>query len=171
MKPKTVTSKDELQDGYTYTLSAQVGKGLDSLFKPSLTPKEMLELGIMGGAYFSTSALQEFPKAWYTKTSLSKDGKQHKELNFFDIYASQSRKEWQRKGWIDKEDPRGWIQWYFRYYLGRRLPDIDARQIKRWDAFRRHATQVHRNCRPKDLACRPRQRQSLLHWAYDSRLM
>ena len=47
----------------------------------------------------------------------------------------------------------------------------DARQIRRWKAIRRHVAQVKRNCECGDPHCRPRQRQALLHWAYDSRKM
>ena len=66
------------------------------------------------------------------------------------------------------DDPRGWFQWYCRYYFGRRHVD-DGRQIKRWKAFRRHLMAVKNNCWPRDLSCHSRQRQALLHWAYDSR--
>jgi hypothetical protein len=52
--------------------------------------------------------------------------------------------------------------------MGRRTPD-DARQIRRWRAVRRHAVAIQKNCEPGDLECRKRQRQALLHWAYDSR--
>jgi hypothetical protein len=65
--------------------------------------------------------------------------------------------------------PRGWFQWYCRYYMGRRMPDEDGRQIKRWKAIRRHVRQLQLACEPGDLSCRRRQRQALLHWAYDSR--
>jgi hypothetical protein len=34
---------------------------------------------------------------------------------------------------------------------------------------RRHIRQIERNCEPGHLTCRRRQRQALLHWAYDSR--
>lgn len=170
MSTKTIVSYDEWQEGYTYRLTEPTGKHFDKDFKPFLTPQEMLELGIMGGLYFSNNALREFPKEWYQNAKRSTDGNEHKELNFFEVHASQPLDEWERKGWIHADDPRGWIQWYFRYYYGRRHED-DQRQIKRWFAFRRHASQVLSNCKPKDFACRPRQRQALLHWAYDSREM
>ncbi len=92
-------------------------------------------------------------------------------LNYFKVAASQSLKVWQRKGWIYADDPRGWFQWYCRYYMGRRLPDEDARQIKRWKAISRHIAQLRKNCQLGDLNCRPVQRQAILHWAYDSRLL
>jgi len=47
----------------------------------------------------------------------------------------------------------------------------DARQIGRWAAMRRHIRQIRKHCEPGDLLCRRRQRQALLHWAYDSRLI
>jgi len=89
-------------------------------------------------------------------------------LNFFGVNASQPLSVWRAKGWIHPDDPRGWFQWYCRYYMGRRHPD-DERQIGRWRAVRRHVAQLRQNCPPRALDCRPRQRQALLHWAYDSR--
>lgn len=142
---------------------------LEAMFKPELTPKEMLELGVFGGLYFSDKP-KEFPKSWFTKAKLSPDGKVHKELNFFGVNASQSLSVWKDKGWINEQDPRGWFQWYCRYYLGRRSND-DERQIKRWLAMRRHIMQIKNNCRVGDIFCRKGQRQALLHWAYDSRRM
>ncbi|MDA1079898.1 MAG: hypothetical protein O2840_04400 [bacterium] len=139
----------------------------DPTFKPELTPQEMLELGVFGGAYFPGGS-PDLPKEWFVKARLSPDGKMHKELNYFGVNASQPLSVWQEKGWIHPQDSKGWFQWYCRYYLGRRSED-DARQIKRWRAYRRHAVQVSRNCLRGDFECRPKQRQSLLHWAYDSR--
>lgn len=147
----------------------KVEKNFESLFKPDLTPKEMLHLGVFGGLYFSDKP-KEFPRDWFEGAKLSPDGKRHKELNYFKIDASQSLKVWQAKGWIHPQDPRGWFEWYSRYYLGRRTDD-DERQIKRWLAMRRHISQIKNNCRSGDIFCRPRQRQALLHWAYDSRKM
>lgn len=139
----------------------------DSRFQPDLTPQEMLELGVFGGLYFSDMP-KEFPKNWFIRARLSPDGKQHSALNYFGVQASQPLSVWQAKGWIHPQDPRGWFEWYCRYFLGRRTDD-DERQIKRWLAMRRHIAQLRKHCRPGDIFCRPRQRQALLHWAYDSR--
>ena len=145
----------------------KIKKNFDLLFKPDLTPKQMLKMGVFGGLYFSDKP-KEFPKDWFVGAKLSQDGKRNKELNYFKTNASQPLSVWIAKGWINAQDPRGWFQWYCRYYMGRRSID-DERQIKRWIAMRRHIMQIRNNCRAGDLQCRPRQRQALLHWAYDSR--
>ena len=163
---KTVVVDTPVQK-YRYTLTAPIGKQFDPAFKPQLTPKEMLELGVFGGAYFADSGVDEFPKSWFKHAKLSKV--RDKKLNEFGVNASQSRAEWAKKGWLSAEDPLGWFQWYCRYYMGRRIPKEDARQIRRWKLIERHAFQVVRHCRKGDRTCRPVQRQALLHWAYDSR--
>ena len=134
------------------------------IFKPDLTPKQMLELGVFGGAYFGDK-IEEFPKSWFKKAKLSK--KFDAKVNRFKVKAGLSRKDWQDKGWIFKEDPLGWFQWYCRYTLGRRIPKIDEIQIKRWKNFRRHVTAIEKNCEKGNLECRRRQRQAVLQWAYD----
>ena len=134
-------------------------------FKPQLTPKRMLELGVFGGAYFADGSIKEFPKTWFSKAKLSKIFDVN--LNRFKIESGLSRKEWIDKGWIFKEDPLGWFQWYCRYSNGRRIPHIDQIQIKRWKNFRRHVLAIEKNCEKGDLGCRKRQRQAILQWAYD----
>ena len=166
MKKQIVVERDLMQLDYVYFLTEQVGKKFHPEFRPQLSPKEMLELGVFGGKYMS-DCTAEFPVDWFEKARLCSEI-HDPELNLFGVNASQSLAEWQRKGWIYKEDPRGWFQWYCRYYMGRRCPD-DERQIKRWKSMRRHIGQITKNCRPLDLDCRPRQRQALLHWAYDTR--
>ena len=143
-------------------------KAFDAGFTPDLTPKQMLALGVFGGAYFEDDR-KEFPADWFKGANVSKTGEYDKSLNFFKVKASQPLAVWQAKGWISRHDPRGWFQWYCRYYLGRRIPDEDARQIKRWRAITRHVAQLRGACLPGDISCRPVQRQALLHWAYDSR--
>ena len=115
-----------------------------------------------------TDCTGEFPPEWFEGAKLA-SGHRDCSLNYFGVDASQPLSVWRRKGWIYPDDPRGWFQWYCRYYMGRRLPEEDARQIKRWKAMRRHLGQIVGNCEPRDLTCRRRQRQALLHWAYDSR--
>ena len=167
MRKRTVTVNDKMQKGYRYQLSAPTGRNFDPEFRPELTPREMLRLGIFCGKYM-TDCKKEFPSSWFAGARLATQYRDC-ELNYFGVDASQPLSEWRRKGWLDPDDPRGWFQWYCRYYLGRRRPEEDARQIKRWKAMRRHIRQIQRNCEPGDLACRRRQRQALLHWAYDSR--
>lgn len=164
---RIVTVNDRMQRGYRYTLAARAGRDFDPEFTPDLTPREMLALGVFCGKYL-TDCRKEFPKSWFARAKLSRQGRDCS-LNYFGVDASQPLSEWRRKGWIHPNDPRGWFQWYCRYYLGRRLPEEDARQIRRWKAIRRHIRQVQKNCEPGDVFCRPRQRQALLHWAYESR--
>lgn len=169
MKTKTIRVNDNMQKGYEYILTEPEGKHFDSRFKPELTPKQMLALGVFGGVYMR-DCTKEFPKDWFTKAKFQ-DKNSYKcspKLNFFGVNASQSLAVWRKKGWIHKDDPRGWFQWYCRYYMGRRGAD-DDRQVKRWTAIRRHIAQIQKNCRAGDFSCRPKQRQAVLHWAYDSR--
>ena len=159
---------DKIQKGF-YFLTEPMGKNFDPEFKPELTPKQMLELGVFGGKYM-TDCRDEFPDDWFANAKLSPI-KKDISLNYFKVDASLPLKSWQEKGWIYHEDPRGWFQWYCRYYYGRRIPEEDRRQIKRWKAIRRHIGAIKKNCTPGDLSCRPKQRQALLHWAYDSRVI
>ena len=134
------------------------------LFKPQLTPKKMFELGVFGGSYFGKK-IKEFPKSWYQNAKLSKKFDVNK--NRFRVSAGLSRKDWLEKGWIFKEDPLGWFQWYCRFKNGRRISHIDEIQIKRWKAFRRHVSAIKKNCEPGDIHCRRKQRQAILQWAYN----
>jgi len=160
-----VTVNDRMQTGYIYYLTESTGKNFHPDFKPEYSPKEMLELGVFGGKYM-TDCQKEFPASWFNKARFNSQF-HDPEINYFGVNASQSLAVWRSKGWLYHEDPRGWFQWYCRYYMGRRCDD-DERQIKRWRAMRRHLTQVTKNCMEGDKHCRPKQRQALLHWAYDS---
>ncbi|HEX3147803.1 MAG TPA: hypothetical protein VHR66_06940 [Gemmataceae bacterium] len=166
MRRRRVEVNDRMQHGYAYLLTESAGRSFHPDFRPQLTPKQMLALGVFGGKYM-TDCAAEFPADWFATARLSPE-RHDPDLNCFGVNASQPLAVWRAKGWIHPEDPRGWFQWYCRYYLGRRGPD-DERQIKRWKAVRRHVAQVQKNCRHRDLDCRRRQRQALLHWAYDSR--
>jgi len=135
------------------------------LFKPQLAPKEMLKLGVFGGSYFNKEQIKEFPESWFRKAKLSE--KFDVELNRFKVKSGLSRQEWIKKGWIFKEDPLGWFQWYCRYTNGRRIQNIDEIQIQRWINFTRHVKAIKKNCEEVDLFCRRRQRQAILQWAYD----
>lgn len=171
MTPKRIIRvNNKMQKGYQYECVAPVGKQFHPEFKPDLTPKQLLALGIFGGVYMR-DCVKEFPADWFTRAKFAPKGitKHLAELNYFGVNASQPLSVWRAKGWIAKEDPRGWFEWYCRYYMGRRIPAEDSKQIKRWKAMRRHIGQIVAHCRPGDIHCRPRQRQALLHWAYDSR--
>ena len=157
-----------MQQGYVYSLTQPVGRNFAAEFRPQLTPKEMLALGVFGGKYM-TDCRREFPKSWFARAKLVPK-RRDPSLNYFGVDASQPLSEWRRKGWIHRDDPRGWFQWYCRYYMGRRSAD-DVRQIRRWRGITRHVSAIVNNCERGDLECRRRQRQAVLHWAYDSRNM
>jgi len=166
MRRVRVEVNDRMQQGYVYYRTEPIGRRFHPDFRPELTPKQMLRLGVFGGKYM-TDCAAEFPEDWFARAKLSSE-RHEPGLNFFGVNASQPLSVWRAKGWICPDDPRGWFQWYCRYFMGRRCPD-DERQIKRWRAVRRHVAQLKRNCRRLDFTCRPKQRQALLHWAYDSR--
>jgi hypothetical protein len=168
MKRQRVIVSDLMQSKYTYLLTEPAGKNFNFGFRPELIPEEMLKLGIFGGKYMTDCAV-EFPDTWFEKARLCSDY-HDPDLNYFGVNASQSLSVWRTKGWIHPEDPRGWFQWYCRYFMGRRFPD-DERQIKRWRMMRRHITQIRQHCTSGDISCRRKQRQALLHWSYDSRLI
>jgi hypothetical protein len=163
---KTVTVNDLMQRNYVYRLVAPMARSFHPDFRPELTPKQMLRLGVFGGKYM-TDCTAEFPADWFARAKLCHERHDPK-LNYFGVNASQPLAVWRKNDWLYEEDPRGWFQWYCRYYMGRRCVD-DERQIKRWRAVRRHVAQIKKNCPEGALDCRPRQKQALLHWAYDSR--
>jgi hypothetical protein len=166
MSKQRIEVNDKMQQGYEYVLTEPAGRNFHPDFEPQLTPPEMLKVGVFGGKYM-TDCREEFPDSWFDSAKLCAE-RHDPDLNCFGVNASQPLSVWKKKGWIHEDDPRGWFQWYCRYYRGRRMDD-DERQIKRWRAIRRHIWQIKKNCITGDLLCRPKQRQAVLHWAYDSR--
>jgi hypothetical protein len=165
MRRKVVVN-DMMQKGYVYYRTEPVGRNFAPGFEPQLTPKEMLRLGVFGGKYM-TDCRDEFPASWFARARLC-PARHDPRLNCFGVNASLPLAVWRRKRWIHPQDPRGWFQWYCRYYMGRRTRD-DARQIRRWRAIARHVAAIRKHCEPGDVECRRKQRQAVLHWAYDSR--
>ena len=159
-----VRVRDRMQDGYSYEIVAPAGGDFAVDFTPHFTPAEMLEMGVFEGKYCN-DCRDELPASWFENARIAE--MPDPSLNYFEVKSRQPLSVWRDKGWIMGDDPRGWFQWYCRYWLGRRDPEIDAAQIKRWRGFARHAGQIRANCDPGDIACRPRQRQALLQWSHD----
>ena len=160
-----VLVNDKMQTGYVYECEAKTGEEFAHDFRPELTPKEMLELGVFEGHYM-TDCQEEFPRDWFEKAKICYE-RSDINCNYFKVKSRQPLQIWRQKGWILEPDVRGWFQWYCRYYMGRRIPDVDVIQIKRWQAFRRHKAQIIKNCAVFDIECRKRQRQALLQWVYN----
>lgn len=167
---KKIIVNDLMQKNYSYVLSKNYGDLSDyPEFKPELSPHEMLKMGIFEGKYLN-DCVQEFPAEWY-KDAL-KLGKlcsknANVSINYFKIKSRQPLSIWRENRWIYGDDVRGWFQWYCRFYIGRRDPNVDQLQINRWKSFKRHKGAIMKNCKPNDLSCRPKQRQALLQWAYN----
>ena len=175
---RKIVVHDKMQN-YTYLLTYKCGTnikngGLDSngaiirydSFKPAYSPQRMLQMGVFEGKYINDGE-HEYPTEWYTKARLSKDA--DPEMNFFGIKSRLSLQEWRDRGWVPvhkkDKDVRGWFQWYCRYYLGRRIPEVDSIQIARWKAFARHYAQVQKHAKNR-VDKRKKQRQALLQWAW-----
>jgi hypothetical protein len=185
-KGERIEVNNKMVKNYTYTLAESPGTNFDPEFKPHFTPGQMLRLGIFEGKYLN-DCLTEFPAEWFLDAlALDKlrPEKADVDVNLFKIHSRQPLSEWRRKGWVPSKghkaskhsglsnpslnvDERGWFQWYCRYWMGRRIPELDAIQIARWKAFSRHSGAVKKNCKAGDLECRPRQRQALLHWSWN----
>jgi hypothetical protein len=158
---RLITVNDRMQRDYRYELVQPVGRNFDPEFKPDLTPAEMLRLGVFGGKYM-TDCADEFPASWFKHAKLA-NGSRDNSLNYFGVKASQPLSQWRRKGWIHPDDPRGWFQWYCRYYMGRRT------HVRSNARRQSGVTSASFSLPPGDLTCHRRQRQALLHWACDSR--
>jgi hypothetical protein len=172
LKGLTIKAYNKMENGYTYKLSKNIGEIDHPEFTPYFTPGEMLEMGVFEGKYLNDCIL-EFPREWFEdaiKSGTLSPNNPNVTCNCFSIKSRLSRSEWLKNGWIPQiegdPDNRGWFQWYCRYYIGRRIPEIDIIQIKRWKAFKRHYGQVRKNC--EEISCRPKQRQALLQWGYNA---
>jgi hypothetical protein len=166
---ETVHVHNSMQRGYTYTRTRRPGDFADHPeFQPVYTPLQMLKMGVFEGRYLDPKS-NEFPDSWRPYCNTISDAR----INFFHVKSRRPLSDWRASGWINPDDPRGWFEWYCRFYMGRRHPD-DARQIARWKSFgARHSGAIRKNCPAHgnpdspNAKLRPRQRQGLLQWSHD----
>jgi len=180
--------KMSLIKGYEYELAENPGEGFAEGFAPALTPAEILFMGAFDGRYLN-DCTDEFPREWflYAAAAGKLAAERDESINFFGVTSRQPLSFWREKGWApargrhvaahegrailadvkQNPDERGWFQWYCRYWLGRRIPELDRVQIGRWRSFNRHAGTVRAHCSPGDVSCSVRERQALLQWAYN----
>jgi hypothetical protein len=159
-------------------------------FEPNLTPEEMFRLGSFGGTYWRPIKSNitnkqyenqhlEFPESWWKDIPdnwLVNEWKNYdKSINKYGEKVGTTLRFWEKSGWINKLDPYGWVQWYCRFYQGRRNKREDLRQIKRWKnlagkngRFRKMLVTLilKKNSTWDDFTISPKIRQTLQHWGY-----
>ena len=173
-------------------------KDAPSWFRPTLTPREMLLLGMHGGIYFNPKGgkpgvkfprskypdgipgvtINEFPVEWFegVPRELYASRRYDCARNAYKVKSGLDQVGWETSGWINPCDPRGWTQWYFRFFSGRRLEGgEDERQMGRWNGVCGDKGRWKQNLIAKclregkahdDASVSPVVRQTLLHWAY-----
>eukprot|EP00854_Cymbomonas_tetramitiformis_P001571 gene1571-2205_t len=119
-------------------------------FTPNLEPVQMIRAGIFGGCYFHPRGgkpgiftreiavnHEEYPAEWFegVPKHLYHNRRYDIKLNKYAVKAGQDQEFWERKGWIHKQDPRGWFQWYTRFFLGRRTGGSQSEHLFGDDLF------------------------------------
>ena len=111
-------------------------------FSPNKTPTEIINEGSFGGTYFRDIYYNVtgkwYKKSWKEFNQLKNIYKKYYCSDYYDVSVNEYNVKcgallrfWENNGWINKIDPYGCFQWYFRYWQGRRSED-DERQINRW---------------------------------------
>ena len=158
-------------------------------FCPNISPKQMFEMGIMGGSYFRDIVSPKTRKKYKNhnkKFSFLKDIPTFKisnqiydkNINKYKVVVGTSYEYWMEKNWINENvDPYGWIEWYCNFWNGRRTYD-DERQIKRWKGiagvngrFRKRLQNSINALGANDDTKFINIRQTLLHWGFDTTKM
>ncbi|KAL6244459.1 hypothetical protein RBB50_008701 [Rhinocladiella similis] len=119
-------------------------------FTPNKSPLSILLEGAFGGSFFSpwysrtlhlsleNDYTHTLPPSWLSQldppTKYLVSPGYDAALNKYAVSCGQTLTEWEAAGWINfTHDPRGWFEWYIRFFLGRRLDDgEDERQVGRW---------------------------------------
>ena len=158
-------------------------------FTPNLTPREIFKLGSFGGTYwrpiyssvtnkYYKNKYLKYPKFWWKNISknclTNKWTDYNKNINKYNVKVGTTLEFWEKKNWITKYHPYGWVQWYCDFYNGKRSKD-DDRQIYRWirtagpkSRFRRALINLilKKKSSYNDFNISPKRRQTLQHWAY-----
>lgn len=156
-------------------------------FKPNLTPYEIFALGSFGGTYwrpiYSTITKKGYKDVYLKYPELRNLPQEiltryyfdyNKDINKYKVKVGSTLLFWEKKGWITRYHPYGWVQWYCDFYHGIRTPD-DRRQINRWlrtagpkSRFRLNLiNQIKENkTKYNNYKISPKIRQTLQHWAY-----
>ena len=158
-------------------------------FRPNLTPEQIFRMGSFGGTYWRPIYSKvtkknykykhkKYPKSWWKgldNNMLTTPWEEYdKNINKYKVKVGTTLEFWEKKNWITKYHPYGWMHWYCDFYMGKRGPD-DLRQIDRWkktagpkSRFRLALINLIKKKRKKynDYSISPKRRQTLQHWGY-----